>query len=145
MVSSSSMSPASDGEGDADALSPAVVISIAGFTITSICGIIGVSISIRCCGLLLKNKSRILSKSDISAEVGVGGPFFPRVSRVDSSEVFSVSLMISIIEMTLVNSRCSESDRHVFGFKKRYRWAADLFSAAPRTGPFWVTFAVLEP
>ena len=92
----------------------------------------------------MKSKSRIRSKSAISVEVGVAGPFFLRVSHVDSSAVFSVLLISTIIEMTLVNRRCSESNQHVFGFKNRYRWAADLFRAVLRTSLFWVALTVLE-
>ena len=111
----------------------------------SIVGLTASSILVSCCGHPLKNESRIRSKSEISDEVGISGPFFPRVSWVDSSAVFSVSLFSSIIEMTLVNRRCLESERPVFGFRKQYRWAADLFKAAPGAGLFWEALAVLEP
>ena len=91
----------------------------------------------RCLALLLKKLFLSFSNSSTSLGFGVSGFFVARVSLSARSAAFSVGGINSIIEMTLVNKRCSESDRAVLGFRNLYISAADLARAAPGMAGFW--------
>ena len=97
----------------------------------------GVGVRERWLGLLLKKLFLSLSNSSTSLGVGVSSFFVARISLSARSAAFSVRGINSIIEMTLVNKRCSESDRVVLGFRNLYISAADLARAAPGMAGFW--------
>ena len=91
----------------------------------------------RCLGLLLKKLFLSFSNSSTSLGVGVSGFFVAHISLSARSAAFSVRGINSIIEMTLVNKRCSESDCTILGFRNLYISAADPARAAPGMAGFW--------